>query len=151
MVWSDLLFLHWPVEPSRLRPAMPDALPLELRDGVAWLTVAAFVMSEVHPRSLPPFPGHARFPEINVRTYVTMDDRPGVYFFSLDVPRVLAVAGARSVFALNYFLARMAVRSEATWSTTRVTGASAILPAFARATVPAAPSARPRPARSSTG
>jgi uncharacterized protein YqjF (DUF2071 family) len=35
-----------------------------------------------------------------------------VYFFSLDVPRVLAVAGARAVFALNYFLARMSVRSE---------------------------------------
>ncbi len=112
MVWSDVLFLHWPVEASALRRAMPPGLPLELRGGVAWLTVAAFVMSEVHPRGLPPLPGHARFPELNVRTYVTMDDRPGVYFFSLDVPRLLAVAGARAIFALNYFLARMSVRSQ---------------------------------------
>ena len=111
MVWSDLLFLHWPVDPAPLRRAMPEGLPLELRDGVAWLSVAAFVMSEVHPRALPPFPGHARFPEINVRTYVTIDERPGVYFFSLDVPRLLAVVGARAVFALDYFLARMSVRS----------------------------------------
>jgi uncharacterized protein YqjF (DUF2071 family) len=112
MAWSEVLFLHWPIEPARLRAAMPDGLPLELRDGVAWLSVVAFMMSEVHPRALPPLPGHARFPELNVRTYVTMDDRPGVYFFSLDVPRVLAVAGARAVFALNYFLARMSVRAE---------------------------------------
>lgn len=112
MVWSDILFLHWPIDPARLRPAMPPGLPLEIRDGVAWLTIAAFVMSEVHPRALPPLPGHARFPEINVRTYVTIDGRPGVYFFSLDVPRVLAVVGARAVLALNYFLAGMSVRSE---------------------------------------
>jgi uncharacterized protein len=115
MVWSDLLFLHWPVEPAALRRAMPPGLRLELRDGVAWLTVAAFRMSEVHPRALPPLPGHARFPEINVRTYVTMDGRPGVYFFSLDVPRVLAVAGARAVFALRYFVARMSVRASDGW------------------------------------
>jgi uncharacterized protein YqjF (DUF2071 family) len=55
-----------------------------------------------------PFPGLA-FPELNVRTYVTLDGKPGVYFFSLDAGSVMAVFGARIVYALPYFYAHMNV------------------------------------------
>ena len=55
-------------------------------------------------------PWLSAFPETNVRTYV-MDGsgRRGVWFFSLDAARYLAVAAARLGFGLPYFWARMKV------------------------------------------
>ena len=49
------------------------------------------------------------FPELNVRTYVTLGGKPGIYFFSLDAGSALAVAAARTLFHLPYFTAAMSV------------------------------------------
>ena len=40
-----MLFLHYAVPPEALRAAVPPGLPLELREGRAWLSVVLF---EVH-------------------------------------------------------------------------------------------------------
>jgi uncharacterized protein len=42
-----------------------------------------------------------------VRTYVTGDGKPGVWFFSLDAASAIAVKVARAWFHLPYFHARM--------------------------------------------
>jgi uncharacterized protein YqjF (DUF2071 family) len=52
----------------------------------------------------------SHFPELNVRTYVTLEGKPGVWFFSLDAANRLAVAAARRLFHLPYYRAEM--RSE---------------------------------------
>ena len=49
---------------------------------------------------------------MNVRTYVRVDDRPGVFFFSLDASSRAAVRVARLMLGLPYFDAAMSVRSE---------------------------------------
>jgi uncharacterized protein YqjF (DUF2071 family) len=49
-------------------------------------------MSNVAPRFVPALPGVSEFAELNVRTYVTVGGKPGVYFFSLDAESALAVA-----------------------------------------------------------
>jgi uncharacterized protein YqjF (DUF2071 family) len=54
----------------------------------------------------------APFHEINVRTYVRLGDRPGVFFFSLDAGNPLAVAGARALYALPYRHARFTVTGD---------------------------------------
>src|SRR5438067_9722496 len=64
-------------------------------------------MTGVRGRWMPPIPGTSRFPELNVRTYVTLGGKPGVFFFSLDAGSALAVAGARATYHLPYFNARM--------------------------------------------
>lgn len=109
--WHDLLFMHWPVEPDHLRSVMPSALrgKLDIRDGKAWVGVIPFWMSHVHIRGVPPLPGFSRFPELNVRTYVTVNGKPGVYFFSLDASNLPAVLGARGGFGLRYYWATMHV------------------------------------------
>jgi uncharacterized protein YqjF (DUF2071 family) len=107
--WSDLLFAHWPVPAEALRPLLPPGLPLDMFDGAAWVGVVPFRMSGVHPRFVPSIPWLSAFPELNVRTYVTRDGRPGVFFFSLDAGNRLAVALARRLFMLPYFHARMFV------------------------------------------
>jgi uncharacterized protein len=106
--WCDLLFAHWPVPAERLRRVMPPALPLHLYDdGSAWLGITPFVVKGLRPRGTPPLPWISQFPELNVRTYVELDGKPGIYFFSLDAGRRAAVIGARRVYRLPYFHARM--------------------------------------------
>ena len=66
-------------------------------------------MRNVRPRALPAVPWLSAFPELNVRTYVTVGGKDGVYFFSLDAGNPLAVEIARRWFHLPYFRARFSV------------------------------------------
>ena len=106
-IWHDLLFAHWPIPPEVMREHVPLELPLEVFDGQAWIGIVPFHMSNVRPRWVPPLPGFSRFPELNVRTYVTLDNKPGVYFFSLDAGNLPAVWAARAFYHLPYFHAKM--------------------------------------------
>lgn len=108
--WNDLLFAHWPVDPAALRLLVPRVLQPETFDGQAWIAVVPFWMSGVRLRRLPEVPGLSTFAELNVRTYVNIDDKPGVFFFSLDAANRIAVETARRWFHLPYLKARMSVR-----------------------------------------
>lgn len=114
MRWHDLLFAHWAVNPEDVRRALPGPLRdfLDVREGTAYVAVTPFWMSDVTGRWLPPLPGISTFPELNVRTYVTVNGMPGVFFFSLDAGNLSAVMGARMMYSLPYFHARMSVISD---------------------------------------
>jgi uncharacterized protein len=105
--WERLLFAHWRIDEARLRPFVPPQIPIDTFDGSAWLAVTPFVVGGMRLRLLPPLSGTKRFPEINVRTYATIQDRPGIYFFSLDVPNIVAIAAARRAYRLPYFRSRI--------------------------------------------
>jgi uncharacterized protein YqjF (DUF2071 family) len=107
MTWHDLLFAHWPVAASALRPLVPATLELDTFDGAAWIGVVPFRMSGVRVRGTPALPGPGAFAELNVRTYVTDGAKPGVWFFSLDAASRVAVRAARRWFHLPYFDASM--------------------------------------------
>ena len=62
--------------------------------------IVAFRITGSRVRGVPPLPGMANFPEINVRTYVTIDEKPGVYFLSMDASNILVVGGARTLYHL---------------------------------------------------
>ncbi|HTQ86865.1 MAG TPA: DUF2071 domain-containing protein [Candidatus Solibacter sp.] len=113
--WHELLFAHWVVPASLLRPLIPSRLEIDTRDGQAWLGVIPFRMSGVRLRGTPPVPGLSAFPELNVRSYVTCDGKPGVWFFSLDAGNAIAVAVARTWFHLPYFRARMRSAGNGEW------------------------------------
>lgn len=109
--WHNLLFAHWPVPADVLRPLVPKELPLDLWQGTAYLGVVPFVIRNLRPHGVPSIPPLSNFAEINVRTYVTVDDKPGVYFFSLDAENVSAVLAARLMYALPYFKSSFAIDS----------------------------------------
>lgn len=110
MRWRWLVFLHWPVDPGELAAALPAPLEPDVFDGWAWLGIVPFAMTEVAPRGLgwlTRLTGTDAFAELNVRTYVTLGGKAGVYFFSLDAESRLAVEAARAGFGLNYLTAAM--------------------------------------------
>ena len=98
--WHDLLFAHWPVDPDPIRARLPHTFELDLFDAQAWIGVVPFHMTNVAPRGVPSMPWLSAFPELNVRTYVQVGGRPGVYFFSLDAGSRLAVRAARALLNL---------------------------------------------------
>src|SRR4051812_34274232 len=110
--WCDLLFAHWPVPAARLRALVPPRMEIQEHDGTSWVGVVPFRMEGVTLRPLPDLPGVSAFPELNLRLYVTLDGKPGVWFISLDAANRLAVWGARRFFHLPYFNADMDAREE---------------------------------------
>lgn len=119
MSWCDLLFAHWQVDPEVLRSKLPPALELDTFEGRAYVGVVPFRMEAVGPRGfggLPPSLGIARaFPELNVRTYVVAEGKPGVVFLSLDATSPLAIWGARTFFHLPYVRAEIEVEHGSGW------------------------------------
>ena len=115
MSWLDLLFAHWSFAPETVAALLPPGLELDTCEGRAWLGVVPFRMEHVGPRGLNWLPGASAFPELNVRTYVVADGKPGVWFFSLDAASALAVRGARVGFNLPYFDAQMRCEAKDGW------------------------------------
>jgi uncharacterized protein len=103
--WRHLLFAHWPVERGELEHIVPPQLGLDVREGAAWIGVTPFRVEGLSLRFVPPVPIVSRFEEVNVRTYVTVGGKPGIYFLSLDATSSLAVAAARRTYRLPYFKA----------------------------------------------
>lgn len=119
MTWRELLFAHWRLAPDVIQRRLPAGVTVDRFDNAAWLGIVPFRMTGIRPRGLPGFlpglPTTAAFTELNVRTYVRVNGRPGVWFFSLDAPHRLPVAVARRAYHLNYQLAAMRTWREDGW------------------------------------
>lgn len=125
--WLDLLFAHWPVDASLLQRFVPSPLRVQEFEGTSWIGLVPFRMAGVMRRPLPDLPGISAFPELNVRLYVELDGKPGVWFLSLDASNKIAVWAARRYFHLPYHHARIAcdaVKDGLHCSSRRATGAS---------------------------
>lgn len=101
--WSDLTFLHWRVESSRVAPLLPPGVRPDEFDGSSWVGLIPFLLDRASLFGGPAVPYVGRFVEINVRLYgVDEAGRRGVVFLSLEASRLLAVLGAQAVFGLPY-------------------------------------------------
>lgn len=105
--WGKLLFMHWSVPLSVLRPLVPRGLEIDTHDGGAWVSISPFTMWGIRPAMLPSIPILSDSHELNFRTYVHAEGVPGVWFFSLDASNTIAVLAARLGFHLPYFQAEM--------------------------------------------
>jgi uncharacterized protein len=107
--WGKLLFMHWPIHSSQLRPLIPAGLEIDTFDDLAWIAIVPFTMWDIRafPPYVPPVPRLNAMHELNVRTYVHLNGTPGVWFFSLDCNNAAAVFGARSFYYLPYYNAQL--------------------------------------------
>ena len=108
--WRHVLFANWPVDAGAIASRLPGDLSVQTYDGTGWLSIVPFVNVHVRPRGLPRRLG-ITLPELNLRTYVTCDGEPGIYFFSLDAEGPLSVLGARVTHHLPYYYARIQFRA----------------------------------------
>jgi len=113
--WEDLLFAHWRVPAAAVREHIPDGLEVDEHDGTAWLGVTPFRLTGLRGRGMLPIPYVSSFLELNVRTYVRAEDKPGIWFFSLDASSRVAVEVARRMYKLPYFHARMSASRRGEW------------------------------------
>ena len=106
--WGKLLFMHWRVSPSLLRPHIPAALEIDTYGDWAWIAIAPFTMWDIRalPPYMPPIIGLNEMHELNVRTYVHYNGVPGVWFFSLDANSTAAVLAAPDVLSSPLLLGR---------------------------------------------
>lgn len=109
-VWTDLLFAHWPTPARDLAARLPPGMELDTWEGEAWVGVVPFRMPYLRVRWLPDLPPFSHLLETNVRTYVRVGGKPGVFFLSLDADNPITIEVARRWFALPYFNARFACK-----------------------------------------
>lgn len=100
--WNRSLFLHWPVDPDALREVIPAGTELDLYEGKAWISVVAFTMQKIRPKHLPFFKPISNFHEINVRTYITKDHKPGVFFLNIEAQKALSAFLSRHISGMPY-------------------------------------------------
>jgi uncharacterized protein YqjF (DUF2071 family) len=103
---TDVLFAHWRIGLDDAARLLPPGLPLDTYDGEAWLGIVPFRLAHVRVRGLPPFPGMT-FGQVDVRTYVTIDDRPGIWLCSVDVSNPLLLEAAKRSHRLPAYRARI--------------------------------------------
>ena len=103
----DVLLVHWRVELDALARLLPPELPLDTHEGEAWLGIAAYRVESLRVRGLPPLPGLSSFPQLEVSTYVAVGDRPGLWYFSLEVTKQLLVEAAKRAHRLPAYRARI--------------------------------------------
>src|SRR5260370_36788162 len=106
--WHEITFFHWSCDPALLGSRLPQRLQLDTYEGKAWISLTPFLLTGLRPAFIPHRLGFG-FPETNLRTYVIGPNGPGIWFFSLDAAKLLAVLGARATFGLPYFWADMHV------------------------------------------
>ncbi|MBW4032603.1 MAG: DUF2071 domain-containing protein [Acidobacteria bacterium] len=105
--WSELLFVHWRVDPQLVAPLLPPGLRPDTHDGSSWVGLIPFLLDRATLFGSPPAPYIGRFVEVNVRLYAVDEaGRRGVVFRSLEASRILAVLAAKAAFSLPYFWAR---------------------------------------------
>lgn len=103
----DVLLAHWPVELDRLARLLPPELAADTFDGQAWAGVAAYRVTGLRVRGLPPLPGLSTFLQLEVFACVTAGDRPGVWLFSLEVPNGVLAEAAKRVHRLPAYRAQL--------------------------------------------
>ena len=100
--WDDVVFLHWRYDPAEVQRLLPEGVVVDTHGDAAWVALVPFSMRGLGVPGWAPLPHVGEFPEVNVRTYVRAGDRRGVWFFSLDVDRLLPALVARGAYHLPY-------------------------------------------------
>jgi uncharacterized protein YqjF (DUF2071 family) len=104
--WVDVLFLHWRVSPSELKPHLPGRLEIDMHDGAAWVSLVLFRL-RVRPRWLPFVPGFSNLLEANLRTYVRLEGQPGIWFLDVLADNAWAIRAAKLLTPMPYTFAEL--------------------------------------------
>jgi len=108
---ESVLFASWRVGLDELARLVPPELPLDTHSGDGWISIVAFRLTNLRLRGLPPIPSLS-FAQLDVRTYVVLDDRAGIWICSLDASSRLLVEAAKRAHRLPAYHARVSVAAD---------------------------------------
>jgi uncharacterized protein YqjF (DUF2071 family) len=100
---------------EQIRRMLPEGLQVQEYEETAWVGLVPFRMAGVMRRPFPDLPYFSSFPELNLRTYVIADKKPGVWFFSLDAASWPMVFGGRSFYGVPYHHSRISQKLRDGW------------------------------------
>jgi hypothetical protein len=100
-VWRDLLLVTWAVPERWLQRYLPPGLVLDRWAGQACVSLVAFDFLDTRVAGVA-WPGHVRFPEVNLRCYVRAGERRGVVFLHEYVPSRWVAWLARVLYGEPY-------------------------------------------------
>lgn len=101
--WKNLLFQHFELQnTTALHKYLPKDCTFDSFDGKFYIGLVSMEMTEVKHKSLPSLVLFKKYNELNVRTYIRHNNKPGVLFLSLDVDSLISVLGARIFYGLPY-------------------------------------------------
>lgn len=100
--WNRALFLHWEIPFELLRESVPQTLHLDAYQGKYFISLVAFTMEKIRPRSLPSLEMISQFDEINLRTYICHQQKKGVYFLNIEAGKPLSAYIAKKLSGLPY-------------------------------------------------
>lgn len=109
---SNSLHACWRVDLGALARLLPSELAVDTFEGEAWLALVASRVASLRVRGLPPMPGLSSFLQLEVGTFATLDGKPGVWLFSLELTKPLLVEAAKRAHRLPAYRARIAVADE---------------------------------------
>lgn len=100
--WHNNIMLHWKIDAQLIQDEIPEGLELDLHQGYAYVSIIAFTVCRLSPRFFPVLPFISNFDEINLRTYVVRDGKPGIYFLSIEASKLIPAILARCLMGLPY-------------------------------------------------
>jgi len=100
--WNNAVFMHWEVPYEDLKSLVPSGLEIDSFEGKCWVSIVAFTMERIRPAYLPSFSPISNFDEINVRTYVRKNGKPGVYFINIEAGKYVSAFLSKMMSGLPY-------------------------------------------------
>ena len=100
--WEHVLFVHAPVHLSTIEQCIPADLSPDAFDGSAWITLVLFSTKNSRLRGKSFLPVCPAFDELNVRTYVVHQNKPGIYFIDIRSDNRLSTMLLRLFSSLRY-------------------------------------------------
>src|SRR6266566_6653290 len=107
--WRNVLFLHWQVPAANLRSHIPAPVEIATCCDSAWVSLVLFRL-RIRPRWLPFLPAVSELVEVNLRTYVQVQDKPGIWFLSVHADNRWAIRLAKLLTPMPYEPAGMQYR-----------------------------------------
>lgn len=105
--WNEVIFIHWQIPLKIIESLIPEELSIDLFEGSCFITLVAYNMNNIRHIYTPAIPYISDFHQINIRTYVKKENKPGIYIFHIEAQKLLPGILARIMSGLNYKKASM--------------------------------------------
>jgi uncharacterized protein YqjF (DUF2071 family) len=104
--WQQLILVNYKVNPDILKPYIPKGTVLDLYNNACYISLVGFLFKDTRTLGFK-LPNHINFEEVNLRFYVTHNNKRGVVFIKEIVPKPLITFIANTLYKEHYQTCKM--------------------------------------------